>query len=271
MDTLPANGLTIYYPPEERAAAELVRETCAQTLAVIGQRWDLAAPRDCRVYVMTSWQGMLFHAAPWPWRISMALLLPVWALRTRRVWPLAGGWMLSFGRRRTVGVKPPRLMVQADRSIGQRLYKEENSLNEKVRNITAHELTHACTAHLRLPVWLNEGLAMLAADLLLAQDTIRAETLDILAATTVKTNPASYRKLNLRDHDALVYVYARGYWITRYLADAHPALLTQLLARRHRRRDLEAQVAAACGLTPGAFWRAIDDAVVEYFRGRLPG
>ncbi len=270
METLPVDGLTVYYEPAERDAAELVRDACAQSLAIINERWGLAAPRDCRVYVMTTWHGMILHAAPWPWRIIL-VLLPVWAWRTRRLWPLAGGWMLSYGRRRAVGVKPPRLMAQADHRIGERIFVKTESLSEKVRNITAHELTHACTAHLKLPVWLNEGLAMVAADALLGIHTIRADTLDILATTTVKTNPAGNRRLNLRDHDSLVYVYARGYWITRYLLDAHPALLKQLLARRHRRADLDAQTAAACGLQPGEFWHTIDDIVVDYFRQRLPG
>ena len=34
------------------------------------------------------------------------------------------------------------------------------NLLEKIQHLTCHELVHACTAHLRLPFWLNEGIAV---------------------------------------------------------------------------------------------------------------
>jgi len=45
----------------------------------------------------------------------------------------------------------------------------------KVQQIACHELVHAFTSHLRLPVWLHEGLAMVTVDRLLQNQSIQGE------------------------------------------------------------------------------------------------
>ncbi len=260
------DGLTLFFEAGEQEAADLIREASEQSARLLRQHWGLPTPEDCRVYVLTAWRPFFFHAAPWPWRILVGLSLPVWSWRASRLWPYAGGWAVRYGRRRAVGVKPPRLMALADRSLGERLFIREDQVSDKVRHVTCHELTHAFTAHLKLPLWLNEGLAMVAVDKLFGRPTVEPETLAALTRSSRPTGPRSYRRVSVKDPDALVYQYIRGYWLTRYLDEAQPGLLKRLLARRSSHRALEGEVAAALGMERAAFWRAIDGVVVAHFQ-----
>ncbi|MBU1877883.1 MAG: hypothetical protein KJ734_02930, partial [Chloroflexi bacterium] len=217
----------------------------------------------CRVYVMTSWPRFLFHAAPWHWRALLVVTLPFWYRRVSHTWQVAGGWSQQFGRRRAVGVKPPRLLEQADRSIGERIFVRERDLNEKVQHVTCHELTHAFAAHLRLPMWLNEGLAMVTVDRFAGEPTVQHATLETLRRASPQ-GPGRYRQVRADDGDALVYHVVRGYWLTRYVLDTRPGLILELLEQRQRHRELEDRLAAAYEMGYDEFWQRIDGLLVAH-------
>jgi hypothetical protein len=259
-------GLNLYYQPQDRAVAQQIGATTAATVEFVGKWWGVPAPEDLRVYVMTAWSDLTTHA-PGLWRVWLAVLYPLWAPRAKRIWPLAGGWEQQFGARRTVGIKPPRLLPAGDSPMGQHLFLPVSGPDEKVAHTTCHETTHAVTSHLKLPSWLKEGLAMVAVERFFDCQTVRPGTLERLAAEPPVPRPGD--RLPDQDLDAMAALYARGYWLTRYLDETHPQLLRDLLARRRRRPELEAQVAAACGLEPGALWAGIDAIVAGHFAGRL--
>lgn len=54
-------GLDLYYEPQEQDSARLIGAACEKSVQLIQQRYGLPAPRDCRVYVLTSWRRFLFH------------------------------------------------------------------------------------------------------------------------------------------------------------------------------------------------------------------
>ena len=112
MQSLEITGLQLFYAPEETEAADIIAEACVRSLGIIRGRWELDAPAECRIYVMTSWRGFLLHAAPWPWRIAMTITLPIWGPRAQALWTVAGGFHQAFGRRHAIGVKPPRLLAE---------------------------------------------------------------------------------------------------------------------------------------------------------------
>jgi hypothetical protein len=231
---------------------------------LIHELWALDTPADCRVYVMTSWPRFLFQSAPWPWRILLGATLPLWYWQVSKKWQYAGGWAQQFGKRRTVGIKPPRLLQQADWSIGDRVFIRGQDIEQKVQHVTCHELTHAFAAHLRLPMWLNEGLAMVTVDRYAGQPTVRPDTLETLHRAAPQ-GPGRYRKVQADDSDALVYHCVHGYWLTRYMQDTRPELIPGVLSRRCRQRVLEDTVAAAYGLGYDEFWRSIDALLVAHF------
>jgi hypothetical protein len=272
MRTKPIDGLTLFFDAREREAAELIGQACQRSVEIIHTRWDLDTPEDCRVYVMTSWVRFLFHAPPWPWRILVAATLPLWYFRARKLWAIAGGWHQQFGERRAVGVKPPRLLEAADTSIGERIFIKEDDLDERVRRNACHELTHAFTSHLGLPMWLNEGLAMVTADKFAGKPTVKSETIQALAQPPQDTRPGRYRQLRGEAMDDLVFYHCvRGYWLTRYLEDTRPDLLRDLLRQKHSPAALESQVAAAYKMELSEFWKRIDDVIVYHFKESMTG
>lgn len=267
METITINGLALFFDAGERDAAKLIGAACEKSVQIIHERWGLDTPEDCRVYVMTSWLRFLFHAPPWPYRVLVAATLPLWYFRARKLWALAGGWHQQFGERRAVGVKPPRLLKTADTSIGERIFIKEDDLDERVRRNACHELTHAFTSHLGLPMWLNEGLAMVTVDKFTGKPTVKPETVQALAQPPRDTSPGRYRQLRGEAMDDLVFYHCvRGYWLTRYLENTQPDLLRDLLQKKLGHGALESKVAAAYGMEPGEFWKRIDDIIVSHFK-----
>ena len=268
MQTKTISGLTLLFDQNEQKAAELIGQACEKSVQTIQGCWGLDTPEDCRVYVMTSWLRFLFHAPSWPYRILVAATLPLWYFRARKLWALAGGWHQQFGQRRAVGVNPPHLLKNADTRIGTRIFVQEDDLREKVRRNTCHELTHAFTSHLGLPMWLNEGLAMVTVDRFAGKPTVQPETIETLAQSPQDTSPGRYRELRGEDMDNLMFYHCvRGYWLTRYLEDTQPNLLKSLLRQKHSHGVLENKVAAAYEMELGGFWKGIDAILVSHFGG----
>jgi hypothetical protein len=268
MQRISVGGLTLWFGAQDLDSVELVRQACAKTERLLHEHWGLDTLEDCRVTIMTSWLGFMFRSAPWPWRLLLGVTLPLWALRAWRIWPIAGGWEQRFGRRRAVGVKPPRLLQRADRRIGERFFVERDNVDEKVQSITCHELTHAFTSHLDLPTWLREGLAMVTVDKFFQEPTVRDDTLEMLELPSETGDLGGRQRLRVGDEGALLEVYARGYWLTRYIEETQPGRLRDLLAERCPHSELERRIAAAYGKRRATFWDEIDEVLVSYFGQR---
>jgi hypothetical protein len=265
MERMSVGDLALVFDAEEHEAAELIGQACERSVPLIQEHWGLDTPQDCRVYVMTSWPRFVFHSAPWRQKVLLAVFLPLWAFQAKRLWRYAGGWVRSFGPRVVVGVKPPRLLQSGDSSMGDRIFIPAEHLKQKVQQNTCHELVHAFTDHLRLPAWLHEGLAMVTVDRFVEKPTVRAETLEALERRSQGTEAEGAGKLDLDDQDDVVYLYARGYWLTRYIEQTQPGLLKGLMSRRRPHGELESQIATAYGKGQEAFCREIDGLIVSHF------
>jgi hypothetical protein len=252
-------GLHLFYDAEEQEAARIIGIACERSVGLLNQRWGLATPDDCRVYVMPSWLRFLFLSAPGPWKVYLALTLPLVARRASRIWPYAGGWSLQFGQRRVVGVKPLRLIQMANRRLGEQIFTQKRDLSETVQTVTCHELVHAFTFHLRLPIWLHEGLATLAMEHYLDRRIVRVETLENLRGLTLTPNSSATEKLRVDDPQALISQYVRGYWLTRYIEETRPELLKDLLSERYKQKEFEEMVDSAFGKDQENFWKYIDE------------
>jgi hypothetical protein len=260
-----ASGLPIAFTPGDEATADLIAEAIAGTLARVQSDWGLDAPHDCRLYVMASWRGFLFEAAPAAWKVLLAVGYPLWSGRARRTWPYSAGWTLRFGRRIAIGIKPPRLLEASDRSIGEHMFVEEPDASAKIRHLTCHELTHAASSHLRLPPWLNEGLAAVSVDRFMGKQTIRQESLGLLERLQPKGPPPSYRAMSQLHGEELAYHAVRGYWIVRFLEEVFPGFVRTLLASRVPQPAIERRTAERLGEQPTKLWQEIDHLVVEHF------
>jgi hypothetical protein len=200
----------------------------------------------------------------------MALVFPLMAIRTSALWKYAGGWMYRLGRRRAVGIKPPRLIESADRRIGSKIFVRSDNFTESAQAITCHELMHAFTSHLRLPQWLDEGLATLAQEYYLDRRLVREETLEYLK-NLPGIAPGRYRR-STRAHspEELIALYAQGYWLARFIDETRPDLIKDLLARRRRSKEIEEILAQAYGINRDRFWEAFLGQVLIYATGAPP-
>jgi hypothetical protein len=266
MDSTPVNGLTLYYDEGGRYALDLVREACAQSIRIMHQSWQLNTPADCRAYIMTSWQGYFAHAAPGSWHIILTIIMPLMKNRLDTLWEVAGGWEQQFGKRHTFGVKPPHLLKVSDRTIGEQIFINEEDTDAKVQQNTCHELTHAFSSHLKLPMWLKEGLAMVSVDKYTGKATVKVKTLDMLANSSTESSPGGYRQARITDQESLLYTYAFGYWLVRYIDKTQPDLVPALLKRRTKHNLLENKVASAYGMETESFWQEINGMIVSYFK-----
>jgi hypothetical protein len=266
MDSTPVNGLTLYYEEEGAYALDLVREACVQSIRIMQDSWQLNTPAECWGYVMTSLDQYMTHAPPSIWRVLLAVTKPLWNSRFKALWEVAGGWEQQFGKRHTFGVKPPHLLEAADKSIGERIFVKEEDVDAKVQQNTCHELTHAFSSHLKLPLWLKEGLAMVSVDKYAGKPTVMSETLDLLSNGTPDSNSRSYRGGRINDQDGLVYEVVRGYWLTRYIEDTQPQLLLDLLKRQYKHNMLENKVADAYGMETDTFWQGINGMIGSHFK-----
>ena len=265
METLRISRVSLFFDSAERETAEMIAGSCERALQLAREGWGLEAPEDCRVYVMTSWFGFFFQSAPWPWRVLLAATLPLWSFRARRAWPYSAAWTQRYGKRVAIGVKPPRLLEQSDRSIGVRMFVEERDRKVNVQQVTCHELVHACSAHLVLPMWLNEGIATLTADRFLGRPVIREETVRFVRDFQPKGAPPTYRELSRMTGEAIAYHSLRGYWLVRYLEKAHPGFLGKVLSGRRAWKTIEGETAHLLDIEPLDLWSNIDEVVAGHF------
>ena len=261
--------VTLVFDPGEQDTADLIGSACAKAVGLIQESWGLKTPEDCRIYVMTSWWGFVFQSAPWHWRILLGATMPLWCFRARRTWPYSAAWTQRYGRRVAIGVKPPHLLEQSDRSIGVRMFVEEKDMKVNVQHVTCHELTHACSAHLKLPAWLNEGIATVTADRFLERPTIRGETLELVRGFLPKGAPPTYRELSRLSGEAIAYHGVRGYWLVRYLEEKHPGFLRHMFSLRRDSRTIEREIAMELGMEAESFWSKIDGVVVGHFGTKM--
>ena len=260
------NHISVVFDPSETDIAELICEAVAKALKLIQESWGLGEPKDCRIHVMTSWRGFFFQSAPWYWRIWLVNTYPFWCFRARRMWPYSAAWTQRYGKRVVIGVKPPWLLEQSDKSIGKLMYEEEQDSNIKVSQLTCHELTHACAAHMKLPAWLNEGLAMLTVDRFIGKPTIRTDTLELLRSYTPRSSPPTYRELSRMDPKGIAYYTTLGYWLVQYLEEVQPGFLKQLFASSTVSRTIEPAIVEILGFQPNTFWRGIPDRIANHYQ-----
>jgi hypothetical protein len=265
-----SNHIAVDINPHERKVSEVIFDAAARALPVIQELWGLNEPEDCRIYVMTSWWGFFFQSAPWAWKILLAVAFPLWCFRAQRTWPYSAAWTQVYGRRVVIGIKPPRLLETSDKSIGSRVYTELLDANSKLQHLTCHELTHACSSHLKLPAWLNEGLAAVTVDHYLGWRTFKTETLDLLRTVQPQKRPPSYRELSRMNIDAITYYAALGYWLVEYLEQLHPGFVKGLFLSAPVSQAIDSQIAQQLGIAPAEFWSMIPGVIADHFGTKIP-
>jgi hypothetical protein len=261
-----SNKTSIYFTPEDKGTSDSLENVCKRSFNIIQSTWGLTEPSECRVYIMTSWLHFMFDTAPWYTRIYLAALFPFWWYRILKSWSYSGGWTIQYGKHIAVGIKPPRLLTGLDIRIGESIYIKEPDVLRKVEHITCHELTHAWSKHLHLPLWLNEGIAMVSVDRYMGYQTVKQESLDLMNRSSLALHGKSYADMNDMKKRDVAALYVRGYWITRFLIDTYPGLLQEILKKKRDYQDLEREIASAMGISRKKFLATIDEKVAAHYK-----
>lgn len=260
-----SDKITLYFNQREKESAKIIEAACLQSLPIIRETWGLLEPKQCRVYIVNSWFYYMFHSAPWHARIPSILSFPFWYLQTRRICKLYGGLTQSRKGNPVIGIKPLKSIANTDTSVGNLIYVKAPTMNDKLEHILCHEMTHAFSSHLDLPLWLNEGIAMISVDIYFRKQTVREDTLNYLKNSRLRLYQAGYNDLPQMKKESIAYYYTRGYWITRFLMEKHPDVLKNALKKKQPQHSLENQIASALGLSRRTFLKTIDDMVLAHF------
>jgi hypothetical protein len=265
METRQINGIALFYHAEDQESAELIGGACSDSARVVQESWDLSTPENLRVYVMTEWKDFLYHSAPGYYRLLLTLAMPFYRARYTRYWEISAGWSMGYWNRPTIGIKPPHILQEADTEVGSKVFIEVEEMDQRVKMTTCHELVHAASVHLRLPMWLNEGLAMLTVEKYQEMLTVKTESLALVESGDSKVRPESYRILTRLDPQGIATQYARCYWFTRYLDEEHPDMLKGFLEKRLPLRVLNTRAAEALEVPVDELFYSLDRTVVEHF------
>lgn len=249
------------YPETEKKDAAVIKEAILSCSEICSDHWSLATTQEVWVVLMTDWKMFLDMAAPPSWKPLIWFTKRFQAARFEQIWLVAGGWNQSFGKRVVAGVKPGHLIETADRHIGEKLFVPDTDLAEKVFTITCHELTHAFTDYLRLPVWLHEGLAMRTADLCLGRQTVQMETLSRLQNSTY----GRITRYQLQDEEALIQLYVRSYWLIRWLENEQFETLHSWLHHPMKPTILEEALAKLVAVPVQQLWDRMDAFLASRF------
>ena len=263
-------GFRLEYHERDVEDADTLAQAVEPSLEAIKETWGLEPPKRCRIQLMTSWLWFLFSSTSWRWWPFYALTLPLWAWRVSKRWPSIGGWCQRSTSRYTVGVKPTRLLEKADRRIGKLIFNHEPDAQLKMTSLFCHELTHVCSADLKLPAWLNEGIAMVAADRLAGKQTVKEETLDWLREPDATLCFRDYRDLRQDPPEDAAYQYARAYWIARFLIETRPGFLADVARDVENAGEVEERIEDMLEIERGTFWCAIDRMAHSHFDKGAP-
>jgi hypothetical protein len=206
----------------------LLREACCRAVNFLQTTWSLKIPH-CHVYVTARWQTIMLEHSPTLHNIinkASFILLRHRYNMLNNLWNRSAGWFQRYGKLCLIAIKPLREFEKMNLA-NHPLYTTMTT-KERFSNTLVHELTHAFTAHLKLPLWLNEGLALLTSEEALGYGAVKKETLEYL---TTPQRGSSYYQLPKLSNEKFFYQYAKGYWLTRYLQEQHEDILKQLLSK----------------------------------------
>ncbi len=250
METLVVDGIKVFFKPEDRETAEQIAAFCPPMLPLIKEMWHGIIPYDCRIHVMTSGIGFVFDTAPKAARVIYTLFFPLWGFSVYSSWKQAAGLSQTYAvSYSAVGIKPPRLLLKADKRVGEKIHLPEEDMDLKLKGILAHELTHAFTGYLQLPYWLVEGIAMLTAERVLNKETVRPDTLSRLWEPAMA--PCFYKRRY--DLESVVRQYILGYWMTRYIEEDRPGWLNSLFERPRPPAFWNTEILGSYGIKPETF------------------
>jgi len=258
--------IKIFYNEGNEKEAEAAVSAVMDATPLIKESWGLDSPRGINIYITDSMMDLVFRSSPILRKLVLAVFLPLWFFRARRLWKLSAGWTLNSKKSPAKGLKPTQNLqdlIDGRKDDSRKIFIDENDIFNKFKWTACHELTHAFSSHLRLPMWLNEGLAMVTVDMISGKKTVLPRTLKSMDRNGDR--PPEYKKLAKMNEEDIVYHLVHGYWITRYLEESNPGFTKVLLSGSTERGDLEKKISRLLNLDGENPWKDLDRTVFEHF------
>ncbi|MBZ9750410.1 hypothetical protein K7W42_05995 [Deinococcus sp. HMF7604] len=197
-------------------------QVVGKTLKILKDTWQITPRQDIRVHLADEWWSGIFPhltSIEYVWR-------RIYRSRDEAIWEKSAACHVPLSRCALILLRSRPAPRISEVSVGSRLFQPA-SKEEQEHWRLCHEITHACTSHLHLPFWLNEGLAMLVTDLYAERQTIQVSTRPV--SRDEPTPSIDVVQLQNLSEDEWLAIYAQSYWRTRQLFDEHPQLLQQAL------------------------------------------
>lgn len=211
-------GIKLYYKEKQHETADIIINNIKKAQELLETEWGLVMPDDCRVYIMEDFSSFLWQSTPFAYKPLLLLNYLLAKKQYQELWKVAGGFAKQYGSRHVIGIKEKYLIKLEGNEASKDLFVIETSIEDKIANILCHEMTHAATQNQKLPMWLHEGIALIAVDKLLGKDTVKKESIQLFK---------DY--YDAEKEDDMLKFYITGYWITKYLAEAQPEQLKKIL------------------------------------------
>lgn len=260
--------VSIFYNSGHEELAGEMEKAFKEALPLTGELWGLDVPGRMRLYVAVSMPQFVFHSSPWLKKIFLLKLFPFWYFKAKKIWAIAGGWNMG-GKNPVVAVKPPELFKTGATSMGKIIYVDEPDDMKRFRRYVVHETVHAFSSFQRLPLWLNEGMAVVTEDRYNGSPVIKKETLERLKPRQddMADKPGEYRQLNRMTEDVIIGNFVRGYWLTRFLEEAHPGFLKDLLKQplKGNHQVIDQKIASLLNIPAAELWKKIDIVILDFF------
>jgi hypothetical protein len=255
---------TIYYEPQDKEYLPLYEDACRKSIMLLKAFDGLSQPAHCRVFIMRSWKKLLFYSDTSPFGFIMSMLsYPMWYIRNSKRWSFIGGFSIPL--RNAIGVKPPPVHTFPEAIRDRGAQANDKNMERRIQTAICHEFSHLYVRKLLLPLWLNEGFALLVGDCFVGIQTMRPITIAFLKEYTKKRSTKYYKSRASNSLEEISYQYIRGYWMMRYLLRDHPQAFTALFQKRRSKREMEHFLAKTIGIPHTQFWQEIDNVLAKAF------
>lgn len=243
-----ASDARVVYEMGHDQTAAAVSEMYDSAIGHLEQLYGAKQNTDVEIVICDSPLTFLFHALSGLRLIFARMTLFLWKNRVMSFYNRAGGVTLHAGGRAYIWIRPPEAYDYVDRTIGNTLFGPMPDPDFRLKFVFIHEMTHAVVGNRKLPAWINEGLAMYAADTYLKKNTVRQETLENIEKRDGTFRLQGYRDMLKSRIEDIAFTYAYGYWATRYIAENHMEVLQDSIKKNLKGNEFVSQIFDIMGI-----------------------
>ena len=268
--------LEIYYDETEKGIVGVIEKAYSRTSEVVKECWGVDYKDMIPFYVSKQCPEIkgVFDGMRWynclKYFYNLLFVVPVSIISFLRILMLSSAVVLEDRDCKPLVWMKPWDMIESDQVVFTATFFD-GDFTERENNIeyiTCHEIVHVNLKYLKLPQWLNEGLAMVTVDSYFGRNIIKESTINTLQALFLK-KAAMKRK---RGSETFIYSeYIPWYWITRFLIEEYPELIEDFIRNKQSDKNIEKKIADRLGIRRKVFWQELGELVHFHYNRKFGG